>query len=115
MRIVVLAGGLNTERDVSLVTGSMVSDALRRRGHQVLLLDVFMGCGRAGDNLEEIFEKSSETSLRVTGVPDTAPDLAQIRAQREDQSDCFFGPNVISLCKMADIVFLASVIPAAII
>ncbi len=107
MRIVVLAGGLNTERDVSLVTGSMVSDALRRRGHQVLLLDVFMGCGRAGDNLEEIFEKSSETSLRVTGVPDTAPDLAQIRAQREDQSDCFFGPNVISLCKMADIVFLA--------
>ena len=46
MRIVVLTGGLSTERDVSLATGSMVNEALRRKGHQTMLLDVFMGCGR---------------------------------------------------------------------
>ena len=43
MNIVVLAGGLSTERDVSLITGSMVTRALREKGHQVIMLDVFMG------------------------------------------------------------------------
>ena len=42
MDIVVLAGGLSTERDVSFVTGNMVSKALRKNGHRVILLDVFM-------------------------------------------------------------------------
>lgn len=107
MKIVVLAGGLSTERDVSLATGSMVSAALRRKGHQVLLLDVFMGYGRAGDDLTDIFETAPEMASQVSAVPETAPDLAKIKAMREDQSDCFFGPNVIALCQMADIVFLA--------
>ena len=43
MNIVVLAGGLSTERDVSLNTGAMVSKALRSKGHNVIMLDVFMG------------------------------------------------------------------------
>ena len=43
MNIVVLAGGLSTERDVSFKTGDMVSKALRENGHKVILLDVFMG------------------------------------------------------------------------
>ncbi len=106
MKIVVLAGGLSTERDVSLSTGSMVSRALRQKGHQVLLLDVFMGYGKAGDPLTDIFETVPDT-IRVSGVPETAPDLEKIRAMREDTSDCLFGPNVIELCRMADIVFLA--------
>lgn len=107
MKIVVLAGGLSTERDVSLSTGCMVSEALRHKGHQVLLLDVFMGYGRAGDDLTEVFASAEENSLHVSGVPETVPDLAKIKAMREDQSDCFFGPNVILLCQMSDIVFLA--------
>lgn len=107
MKIVVLAGGLSTERDVSLATGSMVSTALRRKGHQVLLLDVYMGYGRAGDDLTDIFETTPETAGQLSCVPETAPDLAKVKAMREDQSDCFFGPNVIALCQMADIVFLA--------
>lgn len=107
MKIVVLAGGLSTERDVSLSTGSMVSNALRHKGHQVLLLDVYMGCGKAGDDLTALFEAADSASIQVDNVPETAPDLAAIKAMREDQSDCFFGPNVIELCRMADIVFLA--------
>lgn len=107
MKIVVLTGGLSTERDVSLATGSMVSGALRRKGHQVLLLDVFIGYGRAGDDLSGIFDNSIEVSMQVSEISDTAPDLAQVKAMREDGSDCFFGPNVIELCRMADIVFLA--------
>ena len=45
MNIVVLAGGLSTERDVSLITGTQVSKALKALGHKVILLDVFMGYG----------------------------------------------------------------------
>ena len=40
MKVVVLAGGLSTERDVSFVTGNMVSKALRKNGHRVILLDL---------------------------------------------------------------------------
>ena len=58
MKIIVLAGGLSTERDVSFASGKMVSEALRRKGHQVLLLDIFMGYGRTGDDLTDIFEHS---------------------------------------------------------
>lgn len=107
MNIVVLAGGLSAERDVSLVTGSKVSAALRSRGHQVLLLDVFMGWGREGDPLDGIFDHSEAASVPVSGIPAIAPDLASVKAMREDQSDCFFGPNVIRLCRAADVVFMA--------
>ena len=105
MKIVVLAGGLSPERDVSLVTGSKVCEALRQNGHKVILMDVFMG--REGDDVAHWFEKSEEVSAKVTGIAETAPDLAAVKASRADQSDCFFGPNVITLCRMADIVFMA--------
>ena len=43
MKIVVLAGGLSTERDVSFSSGSMVYKALKENGHQVIMLDVYLG------------------------------------------------------------------------
>lgn len=107
MNIVVLAGGLSTERDVSFKTGEMVSKALRENGHQVILLDVFMGYSDKEEDLTGIFNRSEEVSVKVTGIPETAPDLAKVKASRKDQSDCFFGPNVIAMCRMADIVFMA--------
>ena len=107
MKIVVLAGGLSTERDVSFKTGEMVTNALRENGHQVILLDVFMGYSDKAEDLTGIFDRAQEVSVRVEGIPETAPDLAKIKASRADQSANFFGPNVIELCCMADIVFMA--------
>lgn len=107
MDIVVLAGGLSTERDVSFATGSMVSNALRKNGHRVILLDVFMGYGESPTDLTGIFGHSQEASLTVSEIPTTAPDLEAVKKSRKDQSDSYFGPNVIELCRMADIVFLA--------
>lgn len=107
MKIIVLAGGLSTERDVSFKTGEMVAKALRENGHQVILLDVFMGYSDKKEDLTGIFERAEEVSVKVEGIPETAPDLAKVKAQRKDQSDNFFGPNVIELCQMADIVFMA--------
>ncbi len=107
MKIVVLAGGLSTERDVSFVTGNEVTKALKNKGHDVILLDVFMGFGKKGDDLTDVFDRAEEVSVKVSGVTEIAPDLEKVRAMREDQSDCFFGPNVIETCQMADIVFMA--------
>ena len=107
MNIVVLAGGLSTERDVSFKTGDMVTKALRKNGHQVILLDVFMGYGEEEQDITGIFEHSEEASVKVTDIPETAPDLDKVRKSRKDQSACFFGPNVIAMCRMADIVFMA--------
>ncbi len=39
-KIAVLMGGWSAEREVSLVSGAAVSDALRKAGHQVISIDV---------------------------------------------------------------------------
>ena len=50
MKVVVLAGGISTERDVSLSSGMMIYHALKESGHQVVLLDVYLGYeGSEGD------------------------------------------------------------------
>ena len=106
MDIVVLAGGLSTERDVSFVTGNMVSKALRKNGHRVILLDVFMGYSDKKEDISDIFEHTEEVSVQVEEIPTVAPDLAAVKASRADQSDNFFGPNVIEICQKADVVFM---------
>lgn len=107
MDIVVLAGGLSTERDVSFTTGDMVCKALKKNGHRVILLDVFMGYGEEEQDMTGIFDRAEEVSLKITKISEQAPDLEKVKKSRKDQSDCFFGPNVIAMCRMADIVFMA--------
>ena len=43
MKIVVLAGGLSTERTVSLVSGQSVCKTLRKLGHRAVMVDMFLG------------------------------------------------------------------------
>ena len=43
MKIVVLAGGTSTERDISIVSGTGICGALRQKGHQAILVDIFCG------------------------------------------------------------------------
>lgn len=92
---------------MSFKTGEMVTKALRENGHQVILLDVFMGYSDKEEDLTGIFDRAEAVSVKVAAIPETAPDLEKVKAQRKDQSDNFFGPNVIELCRMADIVFMA--------
>lgn len=107
MKIVVLAGGLSTERDVSITSGSKVYTALRGKGHKAILLDVFMGIEEKVDSIDELFENGYDFTKSITGVSKEIPDLEQIKAMRKDKSDCIFGQNVIEICKAADICFLA--------
>lgn len=103
MKVVVLAGGISTERDVSLASGKMIYEALKKKGHRVILLDVFLGY--SGD-LADIFEREEDWAKEIGSVGVTNPDIDQVKALRPDWKANFFGPNVITLCQAADVVFL---------
>lgn len=106
MKIVVLAGGLSTERDVSLSSGAGICRTLREKGHDAFLLDVYLGFPYDADKLEEVFSLPNAGLEIAEGIKTTEPDLEAIKAAREDQSECFLGPNVIDICRLADIVFM---------
>lgn len=105
MKIVVLAGGLSTERAVSLVTGASVCRALRENGHRAILVDLFLGLEEVPANLETLFD-APDGLCPDAKIEAQAPDLAAVRAGRKDQSGRLFGPNVLELCGASDIVFL---------
>lgn len=104
--MVVLAGGISTERDVSLSSGSMIYKALCKKGHQAIILDVYLGYEEK-DKIETIFEEEIDWSAQIGKVSETKPDLDAVKAMRTDGGKSFFGPNVLRICGMADVVFLA--------
>lgn len=105
MKIVVLAGGISTERDVSLSSGVMIYRALRKNGHKAVLLDVYLGY--TGDDTDVIFEKEEDWTKEIGTISENNPDIEQIKAMRPDGDRNFFGPNVIAICQAADAVFMA--------
>ena len=105
MKIVVLAGGLSTERQVSLVTGSSVCRALRGRGHRAILVDMFLGLEGYEGSLADIFDVP-DGLFGSAAIGGTAPDLDAVRRSRGDQGPSLFGKDVLTVCAMADIVFL---------
>lgn len=104
MKIVVLAGGLSTERDVSFSSGSMVYKALKKNGHQAILVDVYLGME---EELEGIFEKDVDWAAQIGSISEENPDLEAVKKLRKDGGRSFFGPHVLDLCQEADVVFLA--------
>lgn len=104
MKIVVLAGGISSERDVSLSSGGMIYGAFRKNGHQAILLDVYLGY--EGET-EGIFERNTDWAAQVSAVGEECPDLEAVKALRKDGGKGFFGPNVLEICGRADCVFLA--------
>ena len=104
MKVVVLAGGISTERDVSLISGKMIYQAMKRLGHQAVLLDVFLGMER--DDIDHIFESDEDFSAGIEAIHEINPDISAVKALRKDGGKCYFGPNVIKICQMADVVFL---------
>ena len=106
MKIVVLSGGFCTERHVGLVSGSGVCRALREKGHQAIFVDMFMGLENYHGNLEDIFD-APDGLLENAAIEATAPDLDAVRAARQDKSPSVIGKDVLAVCAMADVVFLA--------
>lgn len=105
MNVVVLAGGISTERDVSLVSGKMIYNALKKNGHNVVLLDVYLGTNE--DDIQNIFTTERDWVSSINPIQDANPDIEKIKELRPDGDKQFFGPNVIAICQSADIVFMA--------
>ena len=106
MKIVVLAGGLSMERNVSLSSGTKVCRALRARGHRAILIDMFLGLEGFNGSPDDLFD-APDGLCSDFSVAREAPDLAAVRASRADKSPNLFGPGVLDVCRHADVVFLA--------
>ncbi|MBS6195679.1 MAG: D-alanine--D-alanine ligase [Clostridiales bacterium] len=101
MKIVVLAGGTSTERDVSIVSGTDICKALRQRGHQAILVDVFFG--REDAQPDTAFDGEYDVDQAAEYIRSFNDKVKSTAAQRRG----FFGPKVMELCKGADVVFMA--------
>ena len=101
IKVVVLSGGYSPERDVSLVTGSLVAAALRRKGYPTALVDVYMPF--TGD-----FEKAFtlETKEVVKEISTRIPNLEKLK-EKYGEGERLIGRGVIELCRHADIIYNA--------
>lgn len=100
MNIIVLAGGNSTEREVSIASGQGVCKALRERNHKAVLLDPYFG---AFEKEENLFPAEYDVDKAADAMREMSSKLEETMKTRKG----FFGPNVLEICKEADIVFLA--------
>ena len=100
MKIVVLAGGTSTERTVSITSGTGICKALRQKGHQAILVDIF--CGVENVNWEDPFPAEYDVDAASEYMSTFNDKIEQMKKERRS----FFGPNILKLCEEADIVFL---------
>ncbi len=100
MNIIVLAGGNSTEREVSIASGQGVCKALRERNHKAVLLDPYFGASKKEENL---FPAEYDVDKAADAMREMSSKLEETMKTRKG----FFGPNVLEICKEADIVFLA--------
>ena len=105
MRIVVLGGGLSTEREVSLVSATFVCKALRRKGHQAVFVDMFLGLEIPEGNLETIFDEPDGFCGDAI-IQEKAPDITLVRQARSTSLRSRIGPGVLEACSIADCVYL---------
>jgi D-alanine-D-alanine ligase len=103
MDIIVLCGGLSTERDVSIASGTLVRKALGSRGHNAVLVDLFTGYRGSYCDPKDIFKNGAADEDFV--ISETAPDLEKIRAERGGESR--IGENIFDICAASDMVFMA--------
>ena len=104
MKIVVLAGGTSTERDISLVTSHQVCESLRRNGHDANVLDVFYGIDDA--EVDDFFIKKNDLAKLEEELKAKTSKVPAEVAKRKKNRTGFFGPNVLKLCKACDVVFM---------
>jgi D-alanine-D-alanine ligase len=111
LRIAVLMGGANTERNVSLSSGMAVVRALRGLGHAVAQIDSAAPPVIPGQDPEDAFLTSEvpEDDLAVTPVAPTAtapPDLGALAMVRATQQDGVLARGLLPILRCADVVFL---------
>ena len=102
MKIVVLAGGFSPEREVSLSSGAMITNAFIENGHEVYLLDSYLG---VADGEKVCFKSLKDGTDLSWEIGKKVPELDLLSEGRKGEG--FIGNRVIEICSQADVVFLA--------
>ena len=105
MKIVVLGGGISSERHVALVTATSACQALRRRGHQAVFVDLFYGMERYDKPFDQAFLEPDGLCGNVA-IETKAPDLDAVRRARLFAGPGIIGTGINGICSLADCVFL---------
>lgn len=103
VNIVVLCGGISTEREVSIRTGKMVCQALRTKGHNAIALDVY--CGNTDIDVLNPFKSEYDVENEFKRIEEI--DIDKVKEEKANNDLGFFGENVLKVCKKSDIVFMA--------
>lgn len=98
MKIVVLAGGKSSERDVSMSSGSKIANALIANGHQVLLIDLLDGIPENND-FDCAYEKYKVDYYHY--------DMSKTIPETKEYLENEIGSNILEICSSADITFFA--------
>jgi D-alanine-D-alanine ligase len=111
LRIAVLAGGANTERNVSLSSGLAIARALRGLGHAVAVVDsasspVIPDEDPLAAFLTTEVEESDLDDGPVAPSAAQAPDLGALRVVRAQQIDGVLAPGLLPILQCADVVFV---------
>ncbi len=101
MNIIVLAGGISPEREVSLSSGNLVSKALLKSGHNVLLLDLCQDI-ELNVSVDEYYYNNCNSFNESSIIPKTYNEDNSYNINKN-----FIGKNILKLCKFCDIVFLS--------
>lgn len=104
MKIIVLAGGLSPERDVSLTSGSLIANSLIKSGYEVMLLDLYLGTNNKEIPAE--YKNKNSKELYSYKISKKEPNLEKIK-QENPNKDILIGENALELCMQSDLVFMA--------
>lgn len=77
-----------------------ICTGLRAKGHQAVLVDVF--CGLEEVDWEDPFPEEYDVDAAAAYIKSFNAGIEKLKEERKE----FFGPNVMELCRRADIVFL---------
>jgi D-alanine-D-alanine ligase len=101
LNILVLAGGLSPEREVSLCSGSLIAEALAKNGHSVYLHDLYDDI--LSEDYTRLFSIDNHYEHKLSGKQ---PDLKTLIASHGGRENPV-GDGVLDLCRAADVTFLA--------
>ncbi len=106
MKVIVLAGGLSPERDVSLTSGSLIANSLMKSGYEVMLLDLYLGVN--SKDFKPEYRNIKMNKYYSYNILSAEPDLEKIQKEAYGSNEKrLIGEGVLELCMNADIVFMA--------
>src|SRR5690554_5660143 len=112
LRIAVLMGGANTEREVSLSSGRAVASALREAGHLVAEVDSTVPREDPEAPVEEAFSTRERVEAHATVAPAAKavvsgpPSLSELEELRAGQERGVLAPGWLPVLRFADVVFI---------